>query len=123
MLNTAFEPVNVSVPAPMLVRYWLVGSPWLLVRYEMKFFRSPLKLDCALDATKLKTVCTPLLPLYSFQLTPPIVGVAIVLPVEEMGPAPPSALSQIMISYCEVPLAEDPVKRSYATLATTDVPV
>jgi len=34
-----------------------------------------------------------------------MVGVAIAEPVEEIGPAPPRAASQIMISYSSLPVA------------------
>lgn len=73
---------------------------------------SPEKLVTSLAATKLYTVVEPLGPLYSFQLTPEIVGVEMGEPVLDIGPAPPMAASQIMISYSFEPLAEDEVKRS-----------
>ena len=47
----------------------------------------------------------PLGPEKSFQDLPPIVGVAIGEPVEEIGPAPPSAANQIIISYSLAPVA------------------
>jgi hypothetical protein len=61
-------PVKGSVPAPMLFRYWLLGKPSKLTRYERKFYRSPEKLYWLLSATKEKTVVDPLGPLYSFQV-------------------------------------------------------
>lgn len=45
-------------------------------------------------------------------MTPSIEGVAMDDPVEEIGPAPPRAASQIMISYSEVPVAVLEVKAS-----------
>ena len=60
--------------------------------------RSPLKFVISEDATKLKTVVLPFGPLYSLNVVPPIFGVAIGEPVEEIGPAPPSAASQTMTS-------------------------
>jgi len=54
----------------------------------------------------------PFSPLYSLKLTPPIVGVATGEPVLEIGPAPPSAASQIMISYSLEPDADDEVNMS-----------
>lgn len=51
-LNTAFVPVNGSVPAPMLVTYWLVLYPKFVARYVMKSFKSPEKLVTWLAATK-----------------------------------------------------------------------
>jgi hypothetical protein len=51
-------------------------------------------------ATKEKTVVSPFGPLKSFQVVPAMVGVARgVVPVEDIGPAPPYDPSQIMISY------------------------
>jgi hypothetical protein len=44
-------------------------------------------------------------------------------PVEDIGPAPPKAASQTMISYCALPEAVDEEKRSYATSATMLLPV
>jgi hypothetical protein len=52
-----------------------------------------------------------------------IVGVETGEPVEEMGPAPPRAASQIMISYSFDPVDVLEVKMSYATSATMLVPV
>lgn len=52
-----------------------------------------------------------------------MLGVAMGPPDDEMGPAPPSAASQIMTSYSELPLAEEDVNKSYATLATMLLPV
>jgi hypothetical protein len=74
--------------------------------------RSPLKSSTAEVATKLKTVVSPLGPLYKSQVVPAMVGVATVLPVEEMGPAPPMASSQIMISYSLLPDADEDVNIS-----------
>jgi hypothetical protein len=65
----------------------------------------------------------PFIPSYSFQLFPASVTVAISFPVAEIGPAPPNAASQIMISYSALPVAVLDVNRSYATFATSPVPV
>jgi hypothetical protein len=54
----------------------------------------------------------PFIPLYNFQLFPARVTVAIGLPVLEIGPAPPSAASQIIISYSADPAAVLEVNRS-----------
>lgn len=54
---------------------------------------------------------------------PAMVGVETGEPVEEIGPAPPRAASQIMISYSFDPVAVLEVKISYATSATMLVPV
>jgi hypothetical protein len=57
-------------------------------------------------------------------MTPPIVVVAVADPVAEIGPAPPRAASQTIISYSlEPPDATLDVKISYATSATMLVPV
>lgn len=53
-----------------------------------------------------------------------MVGVAIVLPVDEIGPAPPRAASQIITSYSsvvELQLLERKVSKE--TSASIDVPV
>lgn len=105
-------PVKGSVPAPILRRYWLEGNPSLLSKYLKKSSRFPEKLVTWLDATKLYTFVEPFSPENSFQLTPSMVGVAIGEPVLEMGPAPPSAVSQIIISYSLEPLAEEDVNIS-----------
>lgn len=52
-----------------------------------------------------------------------MVGVAIGDPVLEIGPAPPRAASQTMISYWALPLVVEEVNMSYATSATMLVPV
>jgi hypothetical protein len=104
--------VNGSVPAPILRRYWLDGKPSLLSKYLKKFSRSPEKLETWLETTKLYRVVSPFGPEYSFQPTPSMVGVAIGEPVLEMGPAPPSAVSQTMISYSSEPVAEEEVNMS-----------
>lgn len=70
-----------------------------------------------------ETYICPFFPLYSFQLVPAKVTVAIGLPVAEIGPAPPSAASHIMTSYSGEPDAVDEVNRSYATLATSEEPL
>jgi hypothetical protein len=57
-----------------------------------------------------------------FQVIPLIVGVAIAEPVDEIGPAPPRAANQIMISYSLLPVDVELVKMSYATSATMEVP-
>ncbi len=54
----------------------------------------------------------PFGPLYSLKVTPAIVGVATGDPVLEIGPAPPRAASQIMISYSLAPDAVDEVNMS-----------
>lgn len=41
------------MPAPILVRYWLVEKPWLVLRYVKKALMSPEKLVSSLLATKL----------------------------------------------------------------------
>ena len=51
-----------------------------------------------------------------------MVGVAIGGPVLEIGPAPPRAASQIMISNSALPLDIELVNMSYDTSATTSVP-
>ena len=112
VVKTALDPENGSVPAPTDWRIWLPGRPWLLRRYTKNAFRSPLKLLIGLTATNEKTVVCPLGPLYSLNCLPATVTVAIALPVEEMGPAPPRAESQIMISYWAEPVADAPVKMS-----------
>lgn len=45
------------------------------------------------------------------------------VPVDEIGPAPPMAANQIMISYWLVPPAVAAVKISHETSATIEVPV
>lgn len=72
-----------------------------------KSSRSPEKEVVVELATKLYTVISPLGPSYRLKLTPPMVVVAMAEPVEEMGPAPPSAASQTMISYSSEPEAVD----------------
>lgn len=92
----------------MLVRYWLLGNPWSLSKYLKKFKISPEKLVASLTATKLNTRVLPLYPEYSLKLTLSIVTVATAEPVLEIGPAPPMAASQTMISYSlEPPDVED----------------
>lgn len=66
---------------------------------------------------------SPLGPEYNFQEDPAIVTVAMADPVLEMGPAPPYAASQIMISYWLFAPTEGASQRSYATSATTFDPV
>lgn len=66
-----------------------------------------------LGATNEKTVVLPLGPLNSFHVVPAIWGLAMgVEPVWEMGPAPPRAASQIMISYVLSAPAEGANQRS-----------
>jgi hypothetical protein len=77
-----------------------------------KFRISPEKLVVSLVATKLYTVVEPFGPENSFQLTPSMVTVATAEPVLEMGPAPPSAASQIIISYSFEPVAVEDVNIS-----------
>lgn len=50
-LNTASVPVNGSVPAPILVTYWLVLNPSFVARYVKKSLMSPEKLVTSLAAT------------------------------------------------------------------------
>ena len=111
-------PVNGSEPAPILKRYWLEGNPSLLSKYLKKSNRLPEKPVTGLEATKLYTFVEPFIPENSFQLTPSMVVVAIGEPVLEMGPAPPSAASQIITSYSLEPVDEEDVNMSYATSAT-----
>lgn len=119
-VNLAPLPLVGSVPAPVLIKYWLLDKPWLLVKYEMKTFKSPLKLEIVLPLAGKNeyTSLTPLLPLYNFQLYPANVTVAtgVGFPeasyVAEIGPAPPYAASQTMISFSLEPVAEEEVKRS-----------
>lgn len=96
--------------------------PSFSTRYVKKSYRSPSKSATELLATKLNTCMSPLYPSYKSQVVPAIVGVATVLPVEEMGPAPPRASSQTMISYSSLPVAEDEVNMSYETSATRSEP-
>jgi hypothetical protein len=51
------------------------------------------------------------------------VTVAMLLPVLEIGPAPPIASSQIITSYCAEPVAVEERNISYATSATTELPL
>jgi hypothetical protein len=96
----------------MLRRYWLEGNLKLLSKYVKNCRRLPEKLVVSLSATKEYTVVEPFGPLYSLNLTPPIVGVAAGDPVLEIGPAPPRAASQTMISYWLEPVALDEVNIS-----------
>lgn len=89
----------------------------------MNFLISPLKLACSVVATNEKTFMLPLGPFHSFQVAPSRVTVAMALPVDEMGPAPPKAPNQIMISYCSAPVGVEEVKISVETLATMLVPL
>lgn len=66
---------------------------------------------------------SPFSPEYKLNSVPAMVVVAIAEPVEEIGPAPPMAANQIMISYSLVPPAVEAVKRSQETSATMEVPV
>jgi hypothetical protein len=61
-VKTALDPVNGSVPAPMLVTYWLVLKPLLPTRYVKNSFRSELKLVTWFCATKENTFIEPLRP-------------------------------------------------------------
>lgn len=54
----------------------------------------------------------PFGPLYSFQLTLLMVTVAMAEPVLEIGPAPPRAASQIIISYSFEPVEVEEVNMS-----------
>jgi hypothetical protein len=100
------------VPAPILKRYWVEGKPLLLSKYLKKFSRFPEKLITWLEATKLYTFMEPFIPKNSFQLTPLIIGVAMGEPVLEMGPAPPSVVSQIITSYSLEPVEDEDVNMS-----------
>jgi len=73
---------------------------------------SPEKLVASLVATKLNTLVLPLYPEYNLKLTLSMVTVATAEPVLEMGPAPPRAASQIIISYSLDPPAVEEVKMS-----------
>jgi hypothetical protein len=88
-----------------------------------KSFKSPEKAVTWDEATKLYTVVAPFGPEYSFHDTPLIVGVATGEPVEEIGPAPPRAANQTIISNSLLPVAVELVKISYETSATIEVPV
>lgn len=59
-VNTASDPVKTSVPAPTLCRYWLVGNPYVLIRYVKNAIRSPLNDVTSDGATKLYTCIAPL---------------------------------------------------------------
>lgn len=96
--------------------------PSLSTSYVKKSHKSPSKSATELLATKLNTYTSPLYPSYKSQVVPAMVGVATVLPVEEMGPASPIASSQTMISYSSLPVAEDEVNMSYETSATRSEP-
>jgi hypothetical protein len=92
----------------MLSTYWLVVKAALpsVVRYVKNSLRSPEKLVISLWATNEYTVVAPLGPEKRFHACPPIVGVSMgVEPVVEMGPAPPMAASQTMISNSFEPVA------------------
>jgi hypothetical protein len=52
-----------------------------------------------------------------------MVGVDTGDPVEDIGPAPPSAASQTIISNSLLPVAVELVNISYETSATIEVPV
>jgi hypothetical protein len=112
VVRTALDPVKGSVPAPILKRYWLEGNLKLLSKYVKNWRRLPEKFVASLSATKEYTVVEPFGPLYSLNVTPPIVGVATGDPELEMGPAPPRAASQTMISYWLEPVAVDEVNMS-----------
>jgi hypothetical protein len=100
------------VPAPILVRYWLDEKPSLLSKYSKKLSRSPEKFVASLSATKLYTVVSPFGPENNFQVMPPMLGVETGEPVLEIGPAPPSAASQTIISYSFEPPEEEDVNMS-----------
>lgn len=78
---------------------------------------------CSVRATKLKTVQEEFGPLKRSQVVPAISTVATGLPVLLIGPAPPRAATQIMISYAPGPPGELLVKISYATSAMIFEPV
>lgn len=61
--------------------------------------RSPAKLATSDNVTKLKTIVLPSRPLNDLGEIPPMVGMAMGEPVEEMGPATPGVASQTMISW------------------------
>lgn len=100
------------MPAPRLNKYWFDGNPLLLCKYLTNANRSPEKLFTWLEATKLNTFIAPLFPENSFQLTPAMEGVETGDPVLEIGPAPPSAVSQIIISYSVDPVELEDVNMS-----------
>ncbi len=66
---------------------------------------------------------SPLGPEYKFQTMSLMVGVDTGDPVEDIGPAPPSAASQTIISNSLLPVAVELVNISYETSATIEVPV
>lgn len=117
------EPENGSVPAAIPLTYCVEGMPWLWIKYSKKSKRSALKEVCSVRATKLKTVQEVFGPLKRSQVVPAISTVATGLPVLLIGPAPPRAASQIMISYAPEPPGELLVKISYDTSATIFEPV
>lgn len=69
-------PENASVPAPALMRYWLVEKPCCWTKWSKKSMRSPLKAFTSLGATKEYTVICPSGPLYRLQSVPAMVVVA-----------------------------------------------
>lgn len=113
VVKTALEPEKGSVPACKLVITLLEATPWLVVRYLKNKFKSAAKLPKFDGATKENTVVSPLGPLNSFHFVPAIVGVARgVLPVDEIGPAPPYEPTQIIISYALLAPTEGASQRS-----------
>jgi hypothetical protein len=68
-------------------------------------------------------VVSPFGPEYNLKEDPAMVAVAIGDPVEEIGPAPPRAANQIMISNSLVPPAVDAVNKSQETSAMMSLPV
>ena len=111
-MKSAWDPVNGSVPACTSVRYKLDCNPWFFSRYWKNPIRFPEKLLVGDDATKLYTCMLPFFPDQRSHETSPMVVDATDFPVDEMGPAPPRAASQIMISYSASPLTVEERKRS-----------
>ena len=122
MVNFPLVPVKGSVPAWTSVRYREDWRPWLCSKYAKKSIRSPEKVCVDEDATKLYTCMFPFLPDHSSHDIPPMVVDAMAFPVDEMGPAPPRAASQTMISYSALPSAVEDRNMSYATSATKPEP-
>ncbi|GMF14101.1 unnamed protein product [Phytophthora lilii] len=80
--------------------------------------RSPEKLLTVSVVTNEYTVVSPFTPLYRLNSVPAMVVVAIAEPVLEIGPAPPIAANQIIISNSLSPSEVELVNRSYDTSAT-----
>lgn len=100
-----------------MFRYWLEEKPSLSMRYVKKSMRSPEKLLTVSEATNEYTVVSPLAPVYRLNEVSAMVVVATAEPVLEMGPAPPRAASQIIISNSLSPVDVEAVNKSYETSA------